>query len=71
MLKIVNNTVPLALNTLGYDQPQIESILAYIEKARHDRRRARFEAGAPERVRLCVQTAQRHTLDSPGMPTSR
>ncbi|MDZ4821780.1 MAG: vitamin B12-dependent ribonucleotide reductase, partial [Planctomycetota bacterium] len=32
MLKIVNNTVPAALTKLGYDQPQIESILAYIEK---------------------------------------
>ncbi len=32
MLKIVNNTVPAALKTLGYDQPRIESILAYIEK---------------------------------------
>jgi len=32
MLKIVNNIVPLALNSLGYDEPQIESILAYIEK---------------------------------------
>ncbi len=32
MLKIVNQTVPLALKTLGYDQPEIESILAYIEK---------------------------------------
>jgi ribonucleoside-diphosphate reductase alpha chain len=32
MMKIVNNTVPLALQTLGYDQPQIESILGYIEK---------------------------------------
>jgi ribonucleoside-diphosphate reductase alpha chain len=31
MLKIVNNTVPLALKTLGYDQPKIESILGYIE----------------------------------------
>ncbi|HZZ71609.1 MAG TPA: vitamin B12-dependent ribonucleotide reductase [Pirellulales bacterium] len=31
MLKIVNNTVPLALRTLGYDEPEIESILAYIE----------------------------------------
>ncbi len=30
MLKIVNQTVPLALRTLGYDQPQIESILGYI-----------------------------------------
>ena len=32
MMKIVNNTVPLALKTMGYDQPQIESILGYIEK---------------------------------------
>ena len=32
MLKIVNQTVPLTLETLGYDQPQIESILAYIAK---------------------------------------
>ncbi|HEX5443030.1 MAG TPA: vitamin B12-dependent ribonucleotide reductase, partial [Pirellulales bacterium] len=32
MLKIVNNTVPLALETLGYDQPEIESILAYIDR---------------------------------------
>ncbi len=31
MLKIVNQAVPLALKTLGYDQPQIESILAYID----------------------------------------
>ena len=34
MLKIVNQTVPLALSTLGYDQPQIGSILAYIDE--HD-----------------------------------
>jgi ribonucleoside-diphosphate reductase alpha chain len=32
MLKIVNQTVPLTLRTLGYDQPQIESILAYIDR---------------------------------------
>ena len=32
MLKILNQTVPLALSTLGYDQPQIESITAYISK---------------------------------------
>jgi ribonucleoside-diphosphate reductase alpha chain len=31
MLKIVNQTVPLALRTLGYDEPKIESILAYID----------------------------------------
>ncbi len=32
MLKIVNQTVPLALQNMGYDQPEIESILAYIDK---------------------------------------
>jgi len=32
MLKIVNQTVPLALKTLGYDQPTIEGILAYIDR---------------------------------------
>ena len=32
MLKIVNQTVPLALTTLGYDQPRIEAILAYIDR---------------------------------------
>jgi ribonucleoside-diphosphate reductase alpha chain len=32
MLKIVNQTVPAALRTLGYDQPEVESILAYIDK---------------------------------------
>src|SRR4029079_13955250 len=32
MLKIVNQTVPLALKTLGYDQPEIESIIAYINR---------------------------------------
>jgi ribonucleoside-diphosphate reductase alpha chain len=34
MLKIVNQTVPLALGTMGYDQPQIGSILAYVDE--HD-----------------------------------
>src|SRR5262249_14330026 len=32
MLKIVNNIVPLALKSLGYDEPQVQSILDYIEK---------------------------------------
>ena len=31
MLKIINQTVPLALETLGYDQHQIESISKYID----------------------------------------
>lgn len=32
MFKIVNRTVPMALETIGYDQPQIESILGYIDE---------------------------------------
>jgi ribonucleoside-diphosphate reductase alpha chain len=32
MLKIVNQTVPLALRTLGYDERAVESILAYIDE---------------------------------------
>jgi len=32
MLKIVNQTVPLALKTLGYDVAEIESILSHIDK---------------------------------------
>ena len=38
MLKIVNQTVPLALQTLGYDQPQIESIVGLHRPRGHDRR---------------------------------
>jgi ribonucleoside-diphosphate reductase alpha chain len=34
MLKIVNQTVPLALQTLGYNAAQVESILEYIDQ--HD-----------------------------------
>ncbi|HIA20676.1 MAG TPA: vitamin B12-dependent ribonucleotide reductase, partial [Planctomycetaceae bacterium] len=34
MLKMINNTVPLGLKVLGYDQPQIEEVLDYLEK--HD-----------------------------------
>ncbi|MDG2207584.1 MAG: vitamin B12-dependent ribonucleotide reductase [Pirellulales bacterium] len=41
MLKILNKSVPHALSTLGYDQPQIESITAYIDS--HDK-----IEGAPE-----------------------
>jgi len=33
MLKIVNQTVPLALRTLGYDEPTVEGILAFVDKS--------------------------------------
>jgi ribonucleoside-diphosphate reductase alpha chain len=41
MLKIVNRTVPASLRTLGYTQPQIDAIVAYIDS--HD-----TIEGAPE-----------------------
>jgi ribonucleoside-diphosphate reductase alpha chain len=41
MLKILNNSITQTLETLGYDQPQMESIKAYIDK--HDK-----IEGAPE-----------------------
>ena len=31
-MKIINRTVPTSLKTLGYDQPQIDGVLDYIEK---------------------------------------
>jgi ribonucleoside-diphosphate reductase alpha chain len=32
MLKIVNRTVPLGLKVLGYDQPQIDSIIKFVDE---------------------------------------
>jgi ribonucleoside-diphosphate reductase alpha chain len=32
MLKIVNRTVPMALRTLGYSEPEVESIIAHIDR---------------------------------------
>ncbi len=32
MLKIVNQTVPLSLRTLGYDEPSVEAILAFVNE---------------------------------------
>src|SRR2546423_12829638 len=32
LMKIVNQTVPMALRRLGYTQPQGDSIIAYIDK---------------------------------------
>ena len=63
MLKIVNQKVPLALQTLGYDQPQIERDRGLHRQARHDRRRARAEARAPAGVRLRLPAAQRQAVD--------
>ena len=49
-MTIVNRTVPLALQTLGYQREQIEAIEAHL-RACDDRRRARPERRAPAGVR--------------------
>ena len=63
MLKIVNQTVPLALRTLGYDDAADRGDHRLHRQARHDRRRAGLEARASAGVRLCVPAAQRQAVD--------
>ena len=70
MLKIVNQTVPLALRTLGYAAAEIESIMAHIDKQGHDRGGRRIEARALAGVRLRLPAAQRHAVRFPGRRTS-
>ena len=50
-MTIVNRTVPLALQTLGYSDEQIEADRGPHQRARHDRRRARPQGRAPAGVR--------------------
>ena len=63
MLKIVNQTVPLALRTLGYDQPQVEAIIAYIDKHDTIEGSPDLKPRAPAGVRLCLSAAGRQALD--------
>ena len=50
-MTIVNQTVPLALETLGYSAEEIEQIKAHLMETRHDRGSARPEGRAPAGVR--------------------
>ena len=52
MLKIVNQTVPMALARLGYDEAQRQAILAYVDERGDDRRRTRAAGRAPAGLRL-------------------
>ena len=51
-LTMVNGTVPLALQVLGYTQAEGEAIVAHHRRPQHGRRRAGHQARAPRRVRL-------------------
>ena len=50
-MTIVNRSVPLALQTLGYSEAEIDQIDAYITENEHDRRRSRPQGRAPAGLR--------------------
>ena len=55
MLKIVNNTVPRALQRLGYESKEMQDDRRVHRGARHHRRRAASEGRAPAGLRLRLQ----------------
>ncbi len=61
-LKIVNKTVPSALQKLGYSPTRGGGDRQVHRRARDHRGRARAEAGAPVRLRLRLQAGQRRAL---------
>ncbi len=64
LLKIVNNTVPMALARLGYDEaPVARRSSPTSTSTRRSRARPRLRAGAPAGVRLRVPARQRQALD--------
>ena len=63
MMKIVNNTVPEALERLGYTAPQVDGDHRLHRQARHDRGRAGAERRASAGLRLRLQARQRRALD--------
>ena len=58
-LKIVNQTVPGALRKLGYTPDQVEEIVAYVDERETIEGAPDLGAGAPLRLRLRLQAAQR------------
>ena len=67
-LKIVNQTVPLALQRLGYTADEVEAIIELHRRVRDHRGRTRPQAGAPVGLRLRLQAGQRRALHRPHGP---
>ena len=61
VMKIVNNTVPAGLQKLGYQEDQVEAITKHIDENGTIVCPRRASGG----VRLRLQSAARHPLDSP------
>ena len=68
MLKIVNRTVPMALQKLGYDEPTIRGILDHIDEHDTIEQAPGLQGRAPAGLRLRVRPAARgpeHPLPRP------
>ena len=64
LLKIVNNTVPMALRKLGYDEtPDRRDIVEYVDEQETIEGAPGLRAGAPAGVRLRLPAAERRALD--------
>ncbi len=63
MMKIVNRTVPEALNTLGYDDTEIENILEYIETQETIEGSPVLKDEHLACLRLCLQGRQGNAVD--------
>ena len=63
LMKIVNGTVPMALEQLGYTKPEIEAIVHYIDEHETIEGAPFLKRRAPAGVRLRVQAGQRRAVD--------
>ena len=63
LMKIVNQTVPMALAKLGYSEQEIKAIIDYIDQNETIEGAPELKDGAPAGVRLRVQGAQGRAVD--------
>ena len=70
-MKIVNQTVPMALNKLGYNQQQVKEIIEYIDENETIEGAPHIKDCAPAGVRLRVQAGARRRGRSTTWATSR
>ena len=67
-LKIVNQTVPAALQRLGYSPDEVQAIVAYIDERETIEGAPAPSARAPDGLRLRLQARQRRALHPPHGP---
>ena len=70
LMKIVNQTVPMALQKLGHNEQQIKEIVE-VHRRERDHRRAAHQGHASARVRLRVRSRRAACARSTTWATSR